>query len=166
MKTDSKSIYFTDTIGGHVALDLLNTVLNVNGEMMDSLQSEKDVKKWLSQNSVISDSKVPEIAPGNLLNAIRELRETLRWLFISRKEGRRLDTEALNSYLQYGASYLQLMSADKDQYALKRIRKIETVEQLLAPIAEAAAELLALDDFSRVRKCESPDCVLWFYDRT
>jgi predicted RNA-binding Zn ribbon-like protein len=40
------------------------------------------------------------------------------------------------------------------------------VEQLLAPIAEAAAELLTLQDFSIIRKCESPDCVLWFYDRT
>jgi predicted RNA-binding Zn ribbon-like protein len=34
------------------------------------------------------------------------------------------------------------------------------------PVAEAVATLLAKGDFSLVRKCESPDCTLWFHDRT
>ena len=32
--------------------------------------------------------------------------------------------------------------------------------------AEAAAELFTKPEFNLVRKCESDDCVLWFYDRT
>jgi predicted RNA-binding Zn ribbon-like protein len=166
MKTDSKLIYITNTIGGHMAIDLLNTVSIVNGEVVDSLQSEADVKKWLSENSVVGDSKELKNQFSDLVPTIRELRETVRQLFISRKEGKQTNVETLNAYLQYGASYLQLVSVGKEQYGLKRMRKIETVEQLLAPIAEAAAELLAMNDFSRVRKCESADCVLWFYDTT
>ena len=164
MKTDSKLIYITNTIGGHMAIDLLNTVSIVNGEVVDSLQSDADVKKWLSENSVVGDSKELKNQFSDLVPTIRELRETVRQLFISRKEGKQTNVETLNAYLQYGASYLQLVSVGKEQYGLKRMRKIETVEQLLAPIAEAAAELLAMNDFSRVRKCESADCVLWFYD--
>jgi predicted RNA-binding Zn ribbon-like protein len=34
------------------------------------------------------------------------------------------------------------------------------------PVAEAVATLLAKGDFSLVRKCECPDCTLWFHDRT
>lgn len=166
MKTDSKTIYFTNTIGGHMALDLLNTVSIVNGEMVDSLQFEADVKKWLSQNPVVWESKEHKNHFPDLVPTIRELRETIRQLFISRKEGQHTNVNALNAYLQYGASYLQLVSVDKEQYDLKRVRKAETVEQLLAPIAESAAELLAMNDFSRVRKCESTDCVFWFYDST
>ncbi|HZV61811.1 MAG TPA: ABATE domain-containing protein [Methylophilaceae bacterium] len=166
MKTDSKTIFFTDTIGGHIALDLLNTVSIVNGEVVDSLQSEEDVMKWLSQNAVTGDNSVLKRHFPDLVSTTRELRETLRHLFSSRKEGKQLDVRVLNAYLQYGASYLQLVSVGEEQYDLERVRKVETVAQLLAPIAEAAAELLAMEDFSRVRKCESADCVLWFYDST
>ena len=37
---------------------------------------------------------------------------------------------------------------------------------MLGPVAEAAAELIANGDFSLIRRCENPQCVLWFYDRT
>lgn len=49
---------------------------------------------------------------------------------------------------------------------LERQRKVQTAEQFLAPIAEAAATLLVEGDFGLVRTCEHPECVLWFYDRT
>jgi predicted RNA-binding Zn ribbon-like protein len=134
--------------------------------MVDSLQSQADVKEWLSHYSVIADNNGLEVDSNELLSKIRELRETIRQLIDSRKDGQRLDLELLNSHLEHGVSHLQLAKMDKGQYALNRVRKMRTIEQLLAPVAEAAAELLALNDFSRVRKCESPDCVLWFYDRT
>jgi predicted RNA-binding Zn ribbon-like protein len=166
MKTDSKSIYFTDNIGGQVALDLLNTVEIVNGQMVDRLQTEADVKTWLLEHAMVSDRKALEIAAPDILKTIRELREVIRDLVSAKKEGRTLKIEPLNAYLQHGASYLQLAKSDAKHYYVERVRQIESVEQLLAPIAEAAAELIALEDFSVVRKCESSDCVLWFYDRT
>ena len=39
-------------------------------------------------------------------------------------------------------------------------------EQVLAPLAEATAKLIAQEDFSLVKHCEHKDCVLWFYDKT
>ncbi|QCW28702.1 hypothetical protein FE772_10180 [Lysobacter enzymogenes] len=36
----------------------------------------------------------------------------------------------------------------------------------LAPLGEAAAQLLAELDFALVRQCEHSDCVLWFHDTT
>lgn len=166
MKPDSKSIYFTDNIGGQVALDLLNTVELVNGQAVDRLQTEADVKKWMLEHSVVSDRMALEIAASDIVKTIHELRELIRDLVGSRKEGRSLKIAPLNAFLRHGVSYLQLANADAEHYFVKRVRQIESVEQLLAPIAEAAAELLAIEDFSVVRKCESAECVLWFYDRT
>lgn len=39
-------------------------------------------------------------------------------------------------------------------------------QQILGSIAEGVGSLLADGEFSRVKQCEHPDCVLWFYDRT
>ncbi|MEV8614444.1 CGNR zinc finger domain-containing protein [Amycolatopsis sp. NPDC051373] len=41
-----------------------------------------------------------------------------------------------------------------------------TSRSLLAPVAQAAADLFAHGDRSLVRNCEGPECPLWFYDRT
>jgi predicted RNA-binding Zn ribbon-like protein len=45
-------------------------------------------------------------------------------------------------------------------------RRVTSIEAALIPVAEAIAGLLVEGDFSMVRRCESPDCTLWFYDRT
>jgi len=166
MKTVSKSTYFTDNIGGHLALDLLNTVAVAYGQLTDSLQTDADVNQWLLQHAVASDPKALEIAGPDLIEKAHALREIIRELVSAKKAGTTLKIDALNAYLQHGASYLQLAKSEAKQYRIERVRQIESAEQLLAPIAEAAAELIALEDFSMVRKCESPDCVLWFYDRT
>jgi len=49
---------------------------------------------------------------------------------------------------------------------VKRRWEQRTAEQVLAPLAECAAELLATGELSLVRRCENEQCVLWFYDRT
>jgi predicted RNA-binding Zn ribbon-like protein len=51
---------------------------------------------------------------------------------------------------------------------LRVVRRYErdTPEQWLMPLAESAAQLLAEEDFGLVRKCESSECTLYFYDRT
>jgi predicted RNA-binding Zn ribbon-like protein len=50
--------------------------------------------------------------------------------------------------------------------AIERIRQQDTLEAILAPVAEAAAILLATADFSLVKRCEDETCVLWFSDKT
>ena len=52
------------------------------------------------------------------------------------------------------------------QLKIDRIRQQGTPETILAPIAEAAAVLLATTDFSLVKRCEDQTCVLWFSDQT
>jgi predicted RNA-binding Zn ribbon-like protein len=41
---------------------------------------------------------------------------------------------------------------------------LEKPEDLIVPVAHLAAEFLSSADYSAIRKCENPDCILFFYD--
>ncbi len=49
---------------------------------------------------------------------------------------------------------------------LRRIRRWESPDELLLPIAEAAADLVCSADFRLIRACEGHACTLLFLDRT
>lgn len=151
------------TIGGHIALDLLNTVPMVNGQLEDEFQTDEDVWQWLASYDLVTELA---LSPNELLNTARELRECIRKLIAARKDGQQLDLDTINQFLISGISHVELIKVDKQHFRLERRRKIESVYQLLAPVAEAAAELLVMEDFTVIRRCESAECVLWFYDRT
>jgi len=80
--------------------------------------------------------------------------------------GKRLDPEPLNAYLAEARSYTRLAQKKDGSLQLKLRWKQRSPAEILAPLAQSAAELLAEGDFQLVRRCESDQCVLWFYDRT
>lgn len=166
MKTDLNSTHFTESISGHVVLDFLNTVSMVNGEKVDDLQTDVEAKAWLKNNAGVLGIDAKVINIQGLVETGRRLRETIREAFVARKENKYLNVKPLNEFLQGGKSYTRLEALGNGKYGLKRIQNTKTAEQLFMPVAEAAAELLAKEDFSLIRQCESADCVLWFYDRT
>jgi predicted RNA-binding Zn ribbon-like protein len=46
------------------------------------------------------------------------------------------------------------------------MRQQNTAESILAPVAEAVAELLVKADFQLIKRCEDESCVFWFSDQT
>jgi len=153
-------------LGDHPALDILNTVSRVDGELVDSLQSDRDVVLWLSRAGWPLENELANLRSSALLHAARTLREEIRTLVERRKAGKRIDVGALNAFLAEARSHLELVPNQERGLSLERQWKRRTPEQALAPLAESAADLLASGDFSLVRRCEDEDCVLWFYDRT
>ena len=152
------------TLGDHPALDLLNTVVLVDGALVDQLQTEGDVVRWLA--AVGAGVETDAVTPKNLVGEARRLREILRSAIECRKRGKAVDVAPLNEFLAQGESSLVLSAGPRKKLTVERRWAGGTAEQVLAPIAEAGAELLATGDFELVRRCESADCVLWFYDRT
>ena len=149
----------------HPALDLLNTVFLLNGQLIDAFQTDQDVLQWLARSGwpVKGDLTTSK---STLLHTARTLRETIRTLVESRKTGKRADVAHFNAFLAESQSHLRLTPAKAATLALDREWKQRTPEEILAPVAEVAAELLANGNFNLVRRCEGSDCVLWFYDRT
>jgi len=76
------------------------------------------------------------------------------------------DIAALNGYLHAYLGAPHLAPGQDGKLALARIARGDAVASLLGPLAEAVAQLLVEGDFTLVRQCEHPDCILWFYDRT
>jgi predicted RNA-binding Zn ribbon-like protein len=153
-------------IADHPALDLLNTVFLLDGVIVDSLQTDQDVLQWLAAAGWRIEQDLARAKPGALLRSARSLREAIRKIIETRKAGKRADPAPLNAFLVQSQSHLKLSSAQKGTFRLERHWQQRTPEEVLAPIAEAAAELLATGDFNLVRRCEDSECVLWFYDRT
>jgi predicted RNA-binding Zn ribbon-like protein len=152
-------------VADHPVLDFLNTIAAPEGAPIDVLQSDADVLYWLDRAGLAPAEKPAPSATSALLKTARTLRELIRPLVLKRKSGKRIDPSALNAFLAHAASYPQLVSTTSGVH-IERHRPTRSPEQLLAPLAEAAAEFLATADFSLVRPCEGRACILWFYDRT
>jgi predicted RNA-binding Zn ribbon-like protein len=161
---ESQSKFFF--LGDHPALDFLNTVPLVDGVLVDSLASDSDVAEWLRLSGWPVESDANAGKASALLAAARELRSVIRTLVERHAAGKRLDPEPLNVFLAEARNYPRLTQKKDGSLQLRLRWKQRTAHEILAPLAQSAAELLAEGDFSLVRRCESEQCVLWFYDRT
>lgn len=153
-------------LADHPALDLLNTVALVDGVPFDYFHSGADVLRWLQRMEIDFSVGMEEVDEAQFVSSARMLRDAVRDLVIRRKHGEIGDTRALNDYLAKSPSFLRLRQDSSSSLAVERVRVCRNPESLLAPLAEAAVELLVHGDFTLVRNCEHPDCMLWFYDRT
>lgn len=150
-------------IGDHPALDFLNTVVRIDGRLVDSLTSNRDVLQWLAHAGWDVEEAVGSV---HLLEPAHRLRTVIRRMVEQGNAEGSADASALNEFLSQGCSSLQLLSGPDGGRQLKRVWRQRTAGEILAPLAESAAELLANGDFNLIRQCEDEDCVLWFYDRT
>lgn len=166
MTSESQTASAALFLGDHGALDFLNTVAQENGQPRDYWQSDDDVLAWLRHTGLMTDADAAKAAPGELLNEARQLREIIRALVAQKKAGQPVDAEKLNRFLASAVSYPQLLRDEGGKLHVTRIFASPAPTRLLAPVAELAASLLAQEDFALVRKCEHPECTLWFYDRT
>ena len=147
-------------------LDMLNTLAAIDGVPWDFWQADADVQRWLVRLQWAEAGGIPVFDDGALLRAARELREVIRELVAARKQGQAGNPAALNGFLRKAVSHPQLVWPASGAPQLERQRKVQSAEQFLSPIAEAAANLLVAGDFNLIRRCEHPECILWFYDRT
>jgi predicted RNA-binding Zn ribbon-like protein len=154
------------TLGDDPALDFLNTVARDDSGLVEYLKSDEDVVAWLQLMGFLDRKDHPSFKRGALVAAAHSLRDVIRKLVIQKKSAKRVDVAALNAFLSHGRYRVSLVRSAHGHLDVVYEYDKATPQQLLAPVAEAAAELLANGDFDLVRKCESDDCVLWFYDKT
>jgi predicted RNA-binding Zn ribbon-like protein len=152
-------------VGDHLALDFVNTSFGVGANHQECLGSDAQVLDWLRRAGLPATPR-KRGRPGALLAAALELRNTAVQLVTTRKAGRISDIAVLNRILAAGSAYSELVRTQPEKLTLQLHNRLERVESLLVPVAQAIAMLLAEGDFSLVRQCESSDCVLWFYDHT
>jgi predicted RNA-binding Zn ribbon-like protein len=155
-----------DFVGDHLAINFINTLRMVEGQLTDMLQRDSDVKAWLKRLEVPVARGTLPFNDGVLVQRARELREIALMAVKDQKSGKKPSLVALNRFLGDASSHATLKIDDTMSIRVTRVFGKETVEAFLAPVAEAIAELLANGNFDLVRHCEGNACVMWFYDRT
>lgn len=175
-------------------LDFVNTRYIVRGQPRDVLTSFEALVEWLAEAGVLGadDARAfvarwrgtPESArvlgeAHALRDALRDLAEALarRAEGVDGWSGSADDLQvatadavaACNRVLRAGVCYAELAPAAEAPHRLTRAMRPTGDDPLrvLAPVADSAAELLCgATDPARVRRCDNPKCVLYFYDTT
>ena len=163
-------------LGDHVALDFLNSIAAPHGQWLEWIGDGQALLLWLEGVGQLEPGEhkeareaFPEKRLNDLAREARELREWFRTLLARVKESgtgvvSQKDIDRLNKSLA-AATHFHHLQRDKDQQLqLVWKQKSGELRGLLAPVAQAMAELLCEDDLKLVSRCEG--CSIWFYDRT
>jgi predicted RNA-binding Zn ribbon-like protein len=172
-------------LAGARALDFLNSIATPVDVPVEWLTSGDDLLDWLQAAQLAPPEVLTSMRrttlPGELDAVAAQARALREWFrgFVQQHKGKRLRVEALkdlaplNRILERDQEYGQIvkqergMDADAPSDLMWRpMRRWQTPDTLLLPIARSMAELVSQDDFSHVKACEGPTCTLYFIDRT
>ena len=156
------------------SLDFVNTEVMFDGARTDLLRSLSDFAEWLEKAGIASAGDARRLTKKwggsreakSSLHAARELRSQLRTSVENvMNSGRVPDSLArdLNRYLRYPRLVTDVISA-KGRLQTQSHWLLERPADLIVPVAHLAANFFSHADYSAIRKCENPDCILFFYD--
>ena len=163
-------------LGNLPCLDLVNTVPVRRGVPCDLLPAFAELVAWLEAAGCVTRAEARDAlarwdgtAEGRgVWKAALSLREALRTMAERLAAGRSVGPEvvgAINAVLAARPTYPELVAVGRRWVRRERVPG-EAALHLLAPVAASAAWLLEHGDPALLRKCENPDCVLYFYDTT
>ncbi len=164
-------------IGEHRCLDFVNTQMMIEGELTDLLGDFADVVRWLQEAELASEAEASllsgdgedaALARDAALAQVRELRAVLRSMIEGVADGQGVSPEVvahINRFLARRVGHFQLEArGDAFQSVFQSVMR-EPVD-VVARLAGVAADFLTEADWSRVKKCGNPACVLLFLDTT
>lgn len=164
-------------LGDHPALDFINSTAAPAQDTIELIADGPGYLRWLDLAGLITApesqalrSRFSRAELDRAAAAAVALREWLRPLIAAWAAGDLAvpDKHALarlNATLAEDSRHAEISRCDGTLVVTDR-RAWSSPQALLAPPAQAAADLLAHGDRSLVRNCEGPTCTLWFYDRT
>ena len=161
-------------IANDPSLDFVNTEVMLAGVRTDLLQSFTDLTLWFEQANLASTPDLHRLAKvwadtreaQTAFQAARALRGVLR-NSVERlvSTGKVLHDLAglLTKELQHPCLATDVIHSHgrlktKPRWILEQPRDLSVV------VAHYAANFFAVTDYSAVRKCENPECILYFYD--
>jgi predicted RNA-binding Zn ribbon-like protein len=166
-------------VGDHAALDFLNTIATPEDVPVEWLRSGRDLLDWLERAIMIDADVATRFRASKEQQEVdrvaRRAREFRDWLrgFVTRHMGKALGPGSaktvgpLNELLAADTSFPMVEAGGAERtLQLRRIRRWATPEELLYPIAHAAADLICTADFRLIHACEGSPCTLLFLDRT
>jgi predicted RNA-binding Zn ribbon-like protein len=163
-------------LGGHPAIDFLNTSLTPNGEPVETIPDGRAYLEWLVGAELLDESEAAKLArrfgAKGLDTAAAEARKVREWAraWFARWRARSggdygEEIAALNKLLARETSSHELR-ADKAGFTLVERPQLESPAALISLVAMQLAALLTSEDPSLIRNCAGSGCTLSFLDRT
>lgn len=168
---ETDEFYF---VGNNLGIDLINTKIAVDGRPKDLLGGLEDLISWTAAAGLIplaeADERLADWTKFEkpIIFDVIGLRTRIHDLMVDLCNGQPVKNEhlaAINKLLRSKSGYSEIVRANGG-FEKVLIADLTDPRQLLAAIAESVADLLAYGDLSLIRKCENPECVLYFYDTT
>jgi predicted RNA-binding Zn ribbon-like protein len=155
-------------LGSDLAVDFAN-IVGAGGDLAGGLESWRDLVDFIELHGAVGGSEGAMLramgerdarACAAALDQARALRDTVRDVLGALAARRALKAEwiaAINQALVWGAGSLRLE---------RQGRGWTEPFRALAPIARAAADLVAQPRGGEIKRCANPRCVLYFRDRS
>jgi predicted RNA-binding Zn ribbon-like protein len=171
------AIFVADAVG----LDFLNSVATPTDTEVDWIDNGDGLLDWLEQAHLVPvetlDALRAQATPGELDDIAAQARGLREWFrtFLRRRQGRQLTAQdldelaPLNRLLERDQGFGRIVPGSQGSATgleLRMMRRWQSPESLLLPIAEALARFVCEEDFSKVKACEGPTCTLIFVDQT
>ncbi|CAG9188807.1 zf-CGNR domain-containing protein [Paraburkholderia caribensis] len=162
-------------------LDFLNSIATPVDVPVDWISDGEGLLRWLDQAGMVPPDALAAIrartAPAELDAIAAKARELREWFrgYVKTRKGHPLATsdlrelEPLNALLARDEQHGEIVANGADApaaFSFRTVRRWESAESLLMPIAEALAKLVCEEDFTQVKACEGPACTLLFADHT
>jgi predicted RNA-binding Zn ribbon-like protein len=177
MEAEAVEQYQFSTVGGNLSLDFTNTVGSRLAEEVgeDHFSGYADLVRWGRQMDIVSATTAQAllaeaarrpIDAATVFAQAQALRETLYRVFsavIAERAPEAADMAALNAALAAALPHLALIHTG-DGFAWDWCEPAATMEQMLWPIARAAADLLTSEALARVEICAADTCGWLFVD--
>ncbi len=150
-------------IGNNLALDFANSA--TVDLTADSLAA------WAAAVGLIEETAAKSLAlrwRSEDVEKVARFRDRLRKVverLVSLKDVSSEDIAWVNNVLREKGVYSELVKTSEG-FAKKSRIDLKEPNEICVPILEAFVDLVAFGNIDHVRKCERPECILYFYDTT
>lgn len=165
-------------IGGHPALDFVNTVggWSSGRPREDKFETFGDLIRWAKLASALSAADAVSSArlarddarqAANVLALARALRRVLHGIFncvLENRKPRAADVKFLQDELRIARQHQRLAAASRG--FLWTWDERPALDSILWRVSQVAADLLTSQDLARVRRCAGENCGWMFLDTT
>lgn len=173
----SQEFHF-DLSGGHLALDFANTISRRDSpeHTVEHLNSYRDLVSFARQAGILSPQQagilthVAQAHPRNAAQVLKSaivLREVLFRSFLSLAHGKSASSQDIGRIeraLRDAAEHRRLVWVDGSYQW--QWNEGATLERVLWPLAQSAADLLTAPDLQKVRECDAKDCYWLLLDHS
>lgn len=160
-------------VGNHRCLDFVNTQIVENGHPVDLLRDFSNLVEWLVKAQIINSTDAKEALKGwdkphrkRIFEKAIAFRAVLRDMVERIAKGKSVQQstiDKINKMLSNRIGYYELIEL-RGGFKVRFHAESNKAIHLIVPIAELASDLLCHSSLSLIKKCENPNCILYFYD--